>query len=96
MCRIFRALIGYSPIEAMRLARLDRAALLLATGDEPVTLIAVATGFASVFHFSKAFKGAYGVGPAAFRATPDRMRTLPVARILKLNEMTDVLDRRRE
>ncbi len=67
LCRLFRASIGHSPSETVRLARLDRAAALLARSNYTVTEIAALCGFASPFHFSRLFKSVCGLPPREFR-----------------------------
>lgn len=71
LCRIFRATTGRTPLETVRLARLDRAATLLARSNYTVAEIAAACGFASPFHFSRRFKESYGEAPRTLR---DRLR----------------------
>lgn len=67
LCRLFRAATGRSPMETVRLARLERAAVLLARSNYAVGEIATMTGFASPYHFSRRFKEAFGNSPRAFR-----------------------------
>ncbi len=61
--------IGCPPAEAERLVRLEHAAARLADRGEDLGTIAAATGFSDAFHFSKAFRAAYGRPPSAFRRT---------------------------
>ncbi|MCW8129913.1 MAG: helix-turn-helix domain-containing protein [Planctomycetota bacterium] len=65
--RLFRTSLGYGPAEAVRLVRLDHAAALLATSNLPSKEIARLTGFANPFHFSRCFRGAFGIPPRAYR-----------------------------
>lgn len=67
LCRAFRDVTGRAPAETVRLARLDRAAVLLARTDFPVQRIARICGFASAFHFSRRFAEAYSQSPRKFR-----------------------------
>jgi AraC-like DNA-binding protein len=67
LCRLFRASLGKSPVETVRLARLDRAATLLARSNYNIAQIAEACGFASPFHFSRVFARAFGMSPTAMR-----------------------------
>ena len=67
LCRLFQSSVGHSPAETVRLARLDRAATLLARSNYAVGEIASLCGFANPFHFSRLFRAAYGVPPTEFR-----------------------------
>ncbi len=67
LCRIFKRATGRSPGETVRLARLDRAAILLARSNYAVGEIAALCGFESQFHFVRCFKTAWGRTPRAYR-----------------------------
>ena len=67
LCRLFKASVGHSPAETVRLARLDRAAALLARSNYTVAEVAALCGFASPFHFSRLFKSVCGLPPREFR-----------------------------
>ena len=67
LCRAFRAATGFSPMQAWRLARLDRALVLLARSNFSVGEIAHLCGFASAFHFSRCFGETFGKSPRALR-----------------------------
>jgi AraC-like DNA-binding protein len=67
LCRLFGATLGYSPIEVVRLARLEYAAGLLARTNYSVTEISALCGFATPYHFSRLFRKAYGQPPTLFR-----------------------------
>jgi len=62
--RIFRGLVGETPLEMHRRLR-----LALATGDELVTRIAFEAGYETHESFTRAFAGAFGMPPSEFRAT---------------------------
>ncbi|MBJ7500434.1 MAG: helix-turn-helix transcriptional regulator [Sphingopyxis sp.] len=64
----FRDAFGLSPWQYVMRARLDEAARRLWHGAEPVTEIALATGFASPSHFATAFARRFGVPPSRYRA----------------------------
>lgn len=64
----FQDAFGVSPWQYVMRARLDEAARLLWYGAEPVTEIALATGFASPSHFATAFARRFGVPPSRYRA----------------------------
>ena len=82
LCRLFKSSLGYSPAETVRLARLDRAATLLARSNYSVGEIAALFGFASPFHFSRAFKSAYGLPPSEVRRRIQAGETPPLPRLL--------------
>lgn len=63
LCRLFRNSTGHAPLETVRLARLDRAAMLLSRSNYSIGEVARMTGFASPFHFSRAFKEVHGDSP---------------------------------
>ncbi len=67
LCRVFSESTRRSPMETVRLARLDRAMDLLARSNYAIGQIAEMCGFASAFHFSRRFKDAYGQSPRALR-----------------------------
>jgi len=67
--RIYRAIQGETAADTVRRLRLHRAAVELITGELPVTRIARRAGYASQEAFTRAFKAAYGVPPARYRAS---------------------------
>ena len=67
LCRQFKAALGHGPAGAVRRARLERAAVLLARSNYTVGEVAALYGFASPFHFSRAFKQALGHSPTELR-----------------------------
>ncbi|BCM90240.1 HTH-type transcriptional activator Btr [Abditibacteriota bacterium] len=83
LCRLFKNTTDHSPLEVVRLARLDRAALLLARTNFAIGEIAHLTGFASQFHFSRAFKEAYGSSPRELRKKLERGEAMPLPRLLR-------------
>ena len=85
LCRLFKAALGHSPAETVRLARLDRAAMLLARSNYAVGEIADLCGFASPFHFSRAFKQAYGLPPREVRRRIQSGETPPLPRLLEIS-----------
>lgn len=64
----FRDAFGLSPWQYVMRARLDEAARRLWHGAEPVTEVALATGFASPSHFATAFARRFGAAPSRYRA----------------------------
>lgn len=67
--RIYRALTGETPAETLARERLSRAAALLLRDAAPVAAIARRCGYGSAAALTRAFRAAYGVPPAAYRAT---------------------------
>jgi transcriptional regulator GlxA family with amidase domain len=80
--RLFRRHLGMTPTQYFLKARLQRARHLLQYSTLSVTEIAVATGFASISHFTRRYTELYGRTPTAERGrTPRRSRTaLPVSK----------------
>ncbi|RYX81849.1 helix-turn-helix domain-containing protein [bacterium] len=83
LCRLFKTTTDHSPFEVIRLARLDRAASLLAKTNSSTGEIARMTGFASQSHFSRSFKEAYGTSPRDLRKKLERGEAMPPPRLLR-------------
>lgn len=81
LCRLFKAATGRTPAETVRLARLDRALVLLARSNYNVGEIARLCGFPSVFHFSRRFAAAFGQTPSAVRRAVQSGQTPPAPRL---------------
>lgn len=77
LCRLFRASVGHSPSETVRMARLDRAMILLARSNYSIGEVATMCGFASQFHFSRRFGDAFGMPPRTMRKRLEQGRTPP-------------------
>jgi AraC family transcriptional regulator len=67
--RVYRAMQGETAADTVRRLRLHRAAVDLITGELPVTRVAWRAGYGSQEAFTRAFKTAYGVPPARYRAS---------------------------
>ena len=67
--RVYRATRGETVAETVRRLRLHRAAVELISRELPVTRVAHRAGYASQEAFTRAFKAAYGVPPARYRAS---------------------------
>lgn len=65
--RIYRELTGETPAETLARLRLSQAALLLVRGGLPVATVAARCGYGSAAAFTRAFRAAYGIPPAAYR-----------------------------
>jgi len=67
LCRQFTSATGRSPMRTVAAVRLDRAAVFITRSDDPVAVIAERCGFANPFHFSRAFRRAFGRSPTQVR-----------------------------
>jgi AraC family transcriptional regulator len=67
--RIYHSMQGETVTETVRRLRLHRAAVELITGELPVQRVARRAGYGSQEAFTRAFKVAYGVPPARYRAS---------------------------
>ena len=61
--RLFSKYIGVSPKRYYLKLRLEKARDLLRQTDMSVTDVCVACGFKSLSHFSKSYRGTYGISP---------------------------------
>lgn len=68
--RVFRGMVGETPMEFVRRLRLERAAWRLATTTVPVTTVAFDAGYEAHEAFTRAFRQHFGASPSEFRATP--------------------------
>lgn len=66
-CRSFKAATGTTPMRYLWQRRLDRAKEMLAGRASSLADVAVACGFSSQSHMTRAFKQALGVTPRAYR-----------------------------
>ena len=89
LCRLFKSATGRSPVETLRLARLDRAALLLARSNYGVGEIANQCGFANPFHFSRQFKQAFGQSPRQMRDSIRAGAIPPISRLVQVFRVSD-------
>jgi AraC family transcriptional regulator of arabinose operon len=69
---LFREQVGVPPQRAIRLLRLEKAALQLVYTSDAVGAIAEENGFSSIYDFSRQFSRTYGISPRAYR---ERNRT---------------------
>lgn len=65
--RIFRGMVGETPLELTRRLRLERAAWTLATDGRPVTEVAFDAGYDTHEAFTRAFRAVYDTSPSGFR-----------------------------
>lgn len=66
-CASFKKAFGQAPIDCLIVQRLTHAAHLLADRNLNIASIARLVGYDDPFHFSKAFKRHFGLGPRALR-----------------------------
>lgn len=65
--RVFRGMVGETPLELVRRLRLERAAWQLATTDRGITAIAFDAGYETHEAFTRAFRSCYDDSPSSFR-----------------------------
>jgi len=65
--RVFRGMLGETPLELHRRLRMERAALRLREEETSVTTIAVDAGYDTHEAFTRAFRTRYGCSPSEFR-----------------------------
>ncbi len=65
--RLFRGMVGETPLALARRLRLERAAWRLTHTDQPVTTIAFDAGYDAHGAFTRAFRSYYGTAPSLFR-----------------------------
>jgi AraC-like DNA-binding protein len=65
--RLFREVVGVSPIAFVRLRRVERAALLLRSTDMPIKRVARESGFGELPFFFRTFKRLTGRTPKRYR-----------------------------
>ena len=86
--RLFRRHVGKSPAVYYRDIRLDRARGLVTQTDMRMSEIAIACGFASQVHFSRAYRERFGLSPRGDRVDgriPFEFRAWPMRRPFDIN-----------
>jgi len=73
--RIFRGMVGETPLELHRRLRLERAAGQLRGSNTAVTTIAFSAGYDSHEAFTRAFRTFYGCSPSEFRQSRELEQT---------------------
>ena len=66
--RKMKSLVGLTPADFMREARIKRACQLLTTTADPVSDIAYRCGFTDPKYFGKCFKASVGTSPTEYRS----------------------------
>jgi AraC family transcriptional regulator len=70
--RAFKRTIGFAPGEYVIVRRVERAKLMMLSGKETLTGIAMACGFADQSHFSRSFRNLVGMTPGGWRRSYGR------------------------
>ena len=65
--RVFRGMVGETPLEVIRRLRMERAAWRLRDPARPVTEIAFDAGYETHEAFTRAFRASYSTSPSGFR-----------------------------
>jgi AraC family transcriptional regulator len=65
--RTFERVLGLTPHQYLRRARLRDAAISLTTGASKILDVALDCGFGDVSNFNRAFRSEFGVSPRAYR-----------------------------
>jgi AraC family transcriptional regulator len=77
--RVFRGMVGETPLELLRRVRMERAAAQLTQSNAPVTRIAFDAGYDTHEAFTRAFRSSYGTSPSAYRRDQHKWTTLAAA-----------------
>lgn len=67
LCRIFKQTTGFTIIEYLNYVRVRETKKLLVETEWPMTRVAAGTGFESIAHFGRVFKGITGRSPLQYR-----------------------------
>ena len=70
--RVFRGMVGETPLELTRRLRLERAAWQLTQTERSVTAVAFDAGYDAHEAFTRAFRAAYATSPSGFRQSNQR------------------------
>jgi AraC-like DNA-binding protein len=73
----FRRAMGDTPLNYLRVLRMQRAMRLLSDSDKSLEQVAAEVGYHDAFSFSKVFKRTVGVSPAEFRRRDERDKLHP-------------------
>lgn len=68
-----KRLVGRTPLELIRDARMNKASLMLTESDCPISEISALCGFADSKYFAKCFKQYYGLTPLEFRVKNSKL-----------------------
>src|SRR5918999_1285560 len=70
--RVFRGMVGETPLELTRRLRLERAAWQLTQTNRTITAVAFDAGYEAHEAFTRAFRAAYATSPSGFRQSKQR------------------------
>ena len=65
--KVFKSITGQSPQRFLISFRMERAAEELTEGKAPIGDVGASVGYPNLLHFSRAFKGVYGMSPREYR-----------------------------
>lgn len=65
--KVFKSITGQSPQRFLISFRMERAAAELTEGNAPIGDVGASVGYPNLLHFSRAFKGVYGMSPREYR-----------------------------
>ena len=65
--RLFKQMLGWSPLDYLQMVRIERACALLYGDQYSVTDIGMKVGYSSPSSFSRQFRRIYGVSPSQWR-----------------------------
>ena len=65
--KVFKSITGQSPQRFLISFRMERAALELTEGKAHIGDLGASVGYPNLLHFSRAFKGVYGMSPREYR-----------------------------
>ena len=68
LCRRFKEITGLSPMDYIKILRLEKSRSLLKHSNESINSIAIECGFADINYFSRRFKAHYKITPTEYRA----------------------------
>jgi len=77
--RVFRQVVGMTPHQFLLRTRLQRAATRLRRSDDPVSVIALESGFDDLSTFNRRFRRTLGLSPGAYRGRRTAAAAAPVA-----------------
>jgi AraC-like DNA-binding protein len=69
--RLFRRETGHSPLEYLIRVRIQRSRILLRSGTDSVTSVALKCGFATPSHFTDCFRKQCGISPSEYLKCPE-------------------------
>ena len=75
--RVFRGMVGETPVELTRRLRIERAAWSLVHTERAVTQIAFDAGYETHEAFTRAFRACYGTSPSGFRRRGNQRFEIP-------------------